>query len=263
MRALRLWVILSWGPLLTSPVVGQERPREDAAFATLCVVKWSIGPVWAGEQLGCPPVVQPLEAPNRPCRTRYSTGDGTREEARLRYDATGRLREVEEVGRARVTYVYDAEGRLTTRTRLATGYPPTTTTYTYAPGTISDDTASSIDRHRWQVEGGRLVSAEYVYGAPDAPPISASRWIYERERFVGVDTTLCRAPSRNGTRCEASGPAVRSRVTRDQAGRILRLTSGDTTALYTYDARGRVIRIQSASARFRDQMLVDYVCPEA
>lgn len=263
MRARRLWLIISWVTAVTSPVVGQERPRDDAALATLCMVEWSIGPVWAGERLGCPPVVQPLAALNRPCRTRYSTGVGTREEARLRYDAAGRLREVEHVGRGRVTYAYDAEGRLTTRTRLTTGYAPITTTYAYARGMISDETTSSTERHRWQVEGGRLVSAEYVNGAPDAPPMSVSQWIYERDRFVGVDAVLCRTPSRGGARCEPSGPVDRSRVTRDQAGRISRRTNGDTTDVYTYDPRGRVIRIRSASARFRDQMLVDYVCPDA
>lgn len=263
MRARRSWLISSWVALVTSPVVAQERPRDDVALATLCMVEWSIGPVWAGERLGCPPVVQPLAAPNRPCRTRYSTSGGTREEARLRYDAAGRLREVEHVGRGRVTYVYDGEGRLTSYTRQTTGYAPTTTSFAYARGTITDDTTSSTDRHRWQVEGGRLVSAEYVNGAPDAPPMSASRWIYERERFVGVDAVLCRTPPRDGARCDPAGPVDRSRVTRDRDGRISRRTNGDTTDLYTYDARGRVIRIRSASARFRDQMLVDYVCPDA
>lgn len=262
MRARLAVTVCVWMVVAAAPVVGQERPSADTALATLCMVKWSIGPIWAGEQLGCPPVVQPLAAPDRPCRTRYSTGTGTHEEARLRYDAAGRLREVEHVGRGRVTYVYDAEGRLTTHTRLTTGYAPSVTSFAYAPGAITDDAPSSVDRHRWQVEGGRLVSSEYVYGARDAPPMSTSRWIYESGRFVGVDTVLCRTPSRDGVRCEPRGAVEQSRITRDRAGRISRLTSGDNTTLYTWDVRGRVTRIRSTSTRFRDEMLVDYVCPD-
>lgn len=262
MRFRLFWALCALFTVAASPVVGQERRADDTAFATLCMVDWSIGPIWAGSRLGCPPVLQPLRAPDRPCRTRYTTGDGTREEARLRYDAAGRLREVEHVGRRRASYAYDAEGRLTTHTTQTRGYPPTTTSFTYAQGAIADDTTASNDRHRWQLEGGRVVSEESVHGAPDAPPMSTARWIYENETFVGVDSVLCRAPSRDGARCEPSGSTNRSRITRDRAGRISRRTNGELTDLYTYDARGRVIRIRSASARFHDQMQVDYVCAE-
>ena len=248
--------------LVASSAEGQPRAPNDTPFATLCVVQWSLGPIWAGQRLGCPAVVQPLPSPDRPCRTRYTTGGGTAEEARLRYDAAGRLRAVEHVGRGRATFVYDAEGRLTSHTRQPAGYPPATTTFAYGPGAITDETTGSSERHRWQVEGARVVAEEYVQGESGNPIVSVARTIDEDGVFVGVDSVLCRGPSRDGVRCEPAGPVDRSRVTRDRAGRIVRSTHGDTTFLYTYDARGRVSRIRSASARFRDQTLVDYVCPE-
>jgi YD repeat-containing protein len=242
--------------IAAAPVDGQERPTNDVAHATLCMVDWSIGPIWNGERVGCPPVLQALPPLDRPCRTRYSTGVGTREEALLRYDAAGRLREVEHVGRGRASYVYDAQGRLTRHTRQTMGYSATTTTFTYGPGLITDDTTTSNERHRWQV-----VTSESLQGAPDAPPMATSRSVVERGVFVGLDTVLCRTPARDGVRCDPTGPAQPSRVMRDRAGRIVRGTIGDLTEVYTYDARGRVTRIQSSTARFRDQMLVDYVCP--
>jgi YD repeat-containing protein len=247
--------------IAAAPVDGQERPTNDVAHATLCMVDWSIGPIWNGERVGCPPVLQALPPLDRPCRTRYSTGVGTREEALLRYDAAGRLREVEHVGRGRASYVYDAQGRLTRHTRQTMGYSATTTTFTYGPGLITDDTTTSNERHRWQVEAGRVVTSESLQGAPDAPPMATSRSVVERGVFVGLDTVLCRTPARDGVRCDPTGPAQPSRVMRDRAGRIVRGTIGDLTEVYTYDARGRVTRIQSSTARFRDQMLVDYVCP--
>ena len=107
-----------------------------------------------------------------------------------------------------------------------------------------------------------MVSEVYAQGESGAPIVSVARTLDEHGVFVGVDAVLCRGSSRDGVPCEPAGPVDRSRVTRDRAGRIVRRTHGDTTSLYAYDARGRVTRIRSASARFRDQTLVDYVCPE-
>lgn len=227
------------------------------------MIDWSIGPVWAGAVQGCPPVVQPLQAPNRPCRTRYATSEDTAEVARLDYDAEGRLREVEHVGRGRAVYAYDAAGRLTTHTRRPTGYPPTTTTFTYAAGaregdyTLWDDTSSDSYGHRWRVEAGRIVSEESLH---DDAPVSTSRWLYESDVFVGVETTLCTTPSASPS-CEPSAPPTRTHVTRDRAGRIATWSSADIVRRYTYDARSRLTRVRTTSPRLRTDMRIDYVCP--
>ncbi len=265
MRSALAWTVCFFVAIAAPPVLGQAARPEGTAFATLCMVQWSIGPIWAGSRLGCPPVLQPLQAPNRPCRTRYSTSD-TREEARLRYDTAGRLREVEHVGRvgSRTSHVYDAEGRVTAHTRHTVG-PSETTSFAYAQGAISEDDSSSDYRHRWQLEGERLISEEYAQGARDAPPFSVSRWIYEGAVFIGVDTIVCRTPpSDPSARCEPSGPPQRSSVRRDRTGRITGWTNGDDTDSFTYDARGRLTRTRSirASTRFQSELRVDYVCPE-
>lgn len=258
-----VWIVCVLVALAAAPLASQAPAREDVAFATLCMIEWSIGPIWAGASLGCPPVVQPLQAPNRPCRRRYSTSEGSREEARLDYDADGRLREVEEVGRGRAVYTYDAAGRLTTHTRRPTGYPPTSTTFTYAPGaregdyTLTDDTTSDAYGHRWHVAAGRIVSDESLH---DDVRDATSRWLYEADVFVGVETTLCTTPSSSPS-CEPSAPPTRSHVTRDRAGRIATSTTADIVRTYTYDARGRVTRFRTTSPRLREDMRVDYVCP--
>jgi len=223
------WAIGTFVLIAAWPVAGQEAQGENLAFGTLCTVEWSIGPIWAGSTFGCPPVVQPMSAPNRPCRRRYSTSVGTAEEARLRYDAAGRLSQVESVGRARADYVYDAEGRLTTHTYRPSGYPPTTTSFVYTPGprpgayAISDDTTSSDYRNRWEIDGGQIRSSEYVSGAST---LTTHRWIYEDGLFAAVETVLCQVPSSGGS-CDPSGPPTRAEVVRDRAGRIQRRTDGD------------------------------------
>lgn len=249
--------------LVASPLVSQEPPPDEPSFATLCMIDWSIGPIWAGASRGCAPVVQPLQAPNRPCRTRYSTSQGTAEEARLDYDAEGRLREVEHVGRGRAVYAYDAAGRLTTHTRHRPSYPPTSTTFTYAVGaregdyTLSSDATHDAYGQRWHVEAGRIVSDELVHRDV---LVSISRWLYEADVFVGVETTLCTTPSSSPS-CEPSAPPSRSHVTRDRAGRIATWSNADIVQRYTYDARGRVTGIRTTSPRLRADMRIDYVCP--
>jgi len=264
MRSRLSWVICLCATLAASSVSGQEGETESPAFATLCMVEWSIGPIWAGGGLGCPPVVQPLSAPNRPCRKRYSTSAGTAEEALLRYDVAGRLSQVENVGHGRADYVYDAEGRLTTHTHRPRGYPATTTSFVYTPGSrsgdyaISEEPSSSDYRNRWQIEAGRIHSSVYMSGAST---LTTNRWVYESEVFVRVETIPCRGASSDAS-CVPSGPPSRMEVTRDRNGRIQRWTNGDVRNVYTYDSRGRLTRIRGTSARLQDDTRIDYVCPE-
>ena len=215
------WAIVAFVLVAAWPVAGQEARGPDVAFDTLCAVEWSIGPIWAGATLGCPPVVQPLSAPNRPCRRRYTNSQGTAEEARLRYDAAGRLSQVETVSHGTADYVYDATGRLTTHRRRPMGYPATTTSFVYTPGASADayaiasQSSSSEERNRWDVDAGQIRASEYVMGAVR----STSRWIYENRSFVAVETIVCRDPSGDPS-CDPSGPSTRATVVRDRAGRI-------------------------------------------
>lgn len=261
MRPRSLALVATLLSLAAAPVVAQQRPAPDLALATLCTVRNSLGPLWAGASVGCPVVLPVLPPSDRPCRTRYTTGAGTREEARLHYDDAGRLREVEHPGRSRARYVYDRDGRLTSHTRQTVGYPASTTTFTWTADTVTDDTPGSDDRTRWHLDGGRAVSWETIHGAPDALPMAVSQAVLAQGIFAGVDTTLCRRNARTDARCESDGTAHPSRLTRDRAGHITRLTNEAATEVFTWDARGRLARIRSTSPRFHDETLVDYVCP--
>lgn len=260
-----VWSVCVLVALAASPLASQAPAREDVASATLCMIEWSIGPIWAGASVGCPPVVQPLQAPNRPCRRRYSTSEGSREEARLDYDADGRLREVEHVGRGRAAFAYDPEGRLTSHARRSTAYPASTTSYTYTAGaragdyTISADTPPGDDGYRWRVEADRIVSTDSTEAGV---ALSIARALFEGDVFAGVETTLCTRPSSSPS-CEPSGQPSRTHITRDRLGRIASWSNEDIVRRYTYDARGRLTRVRTESPRLRDDLRVDYVCARA
>jgi len=186
------------------------------------------------------------------------------EDARLRYDDAGRLRELEHPGVRRTSYVYDAAGRLMTRTAHTLGYPPATESFEYTDDAITIADGSEY-WYRWRIEGGRFVSHEYVIGSRGTPPFATSRWLYENDVFVGVETVLCRRPPTDPSAvCEPSAPPERTAVTRDSRGRLRQWVGGSLTESFTYDARGRLTRIRGidSATRFWTDHRIDYACPE-
>ncbi len=252
-------------PFVASPAVAQER-AIDRSLATLCTVLAASGSLTEGAEVGCPVVLPVLPASDRPCRTRFVLGTMPRWEARLQYDAAGRLQAVDGHERGHLAFTWDLEGRMTASTQTFATRPPVTTTFTWTADTVRGHVSGTL-RSIWHLEGGRAAWWETLPDATGSRRTVTRTWVSQGV-VSGVSVAPCRATPDGGERCESEWGDRQLGITRDRAGRIVARGHMNVSDRYryTWDGRGRITRIRHTEVMFSEETLrfdtlVDYVCP--